>query len=108
MLGIGSAQAPAAFPDVPTVAETVPGYEATTWFGLFTTAGTPREVMLKINAEVQRLFNEPAFRKRFIEPQLYELMTSSPEQFDDFINAETHEVGEGHPRRQPQGRLALN
>ena len=36
----------------------VPGYEANTWFGLFTTAGTPREVVLKINAEVQRLFNE--------------------------------------------------
>ena len=67
----------------------LPGYEATTWFGLFTTAGTPREVVLKINAEVQRLFNEEAFRKRFLEPLLYEVMTSSPDQFDDFIAAET-------------------
>ncbi len=67
----------------------VPGYEATTWFGLFTTAGTPREVVLKINAEVQRLFNEEAFRKRFVEPLLYEVMTTSPDQFNDFIAAET-------------------
>jgi tripartite-type tricarboxylate transporter receptor subunit TctC len=90
MLGIGSAQRLPGIPEVPTVAESgVPGYEATTWFGLFTTAGTPREVVLKINAEVQRLFNEEAFRKRFVEPLLYEVMTTSPDQFDDFIAAET-------------------
>ena len=89
MLGIGSAQRLSGIPEVPTVAESVPGYEATTWFGLFTTAGTPRDVVLKINAEVQRLFNEEAFRKRFVEPLLYEVMTSSPEQFDAFIAAET-------------------
>jgi tripartite-type tricarboxylate transporter receptor subunit TctC len=90
MLGIGSAQRLTGIPDVPTVAESgLPGYEATTWFGLFTTAGTPREVVLKINAEVQRLFNEEAFRKRFVEPLLYEVMTTPPEQFGDFINAET-------------------
>ncbi len=90
MLGIGSAQRLPGIPKVPTVAESgLPGYEATTWFGLFTTAGTPREVVLKINAEVQRLFNEDAFRKRFLEPLLYEVMTTSPEQFGDFMNAET-------------------
>jgi tripartite-type tricarboxylate transporter receptor subunit TctC len=90
MLGIGSAQRLPGIPEVPTVAESgLPGYEATTWFGLFTTAGTPREVVLKINAEVQRLFNEDAFRKRFLEPLLYEVMTTSPEQFGGFIDAET-------------------
>ncbi len=90
MLGIGSAQRLAGIPEVPTVAESgLPGYEALTWFGLFTTGGTPREIVLKINGEVQRLFNEDAFRKRFLEPLLYEVMTSSPEQFGDFINAET-------------------
>ncbi len=90
MLGIGSAKRLPAIPEVPTVAEGgLPGYEATTWFGLFTTAGTPRDTVLKINAEVQRLFNDDAFRKRFVEPLLYEVMTSSPEQFETFIAAET-------------------
>jgi len=90
MLGIGSAQRLSGIPEVPTVAESgLPGYEAITWFGLFTTAGTPRDVVLKINSEVQRLFNEEAFRKRFLEPLLYEVMTSSPEQFGEFITAET-------------------
>jgi len=48
-----------AAPDVPTVAETVPGFEATTWFALFAPAGTPRDVVLKLNAEVQRVFKLP-------------------------------------------------
>jgi tripartite-type tricarboxylate transporter receptor subunit TctC len=49
----------AAAPDVPTVAETVPGFEATTWFAVFAPAGTPREVVARINAELQRVFKLP-------------------------------------------------
>ena len=49
----------AAAPDVPTVAETIPGFEATTWFAMFAPAGTPREVVMKINAELQRVFKLP-------------------------------------------------
>jgi tripartite-type tricarboxylate transporter receptor subunit TctC len=49
----------AAAPDVPTVAETVPGFEATTWFAVFAPAGTPREVVQRINAEMQRVFKLP-------------------------------------------------
>ena len=51
-------RSPAA-PDVPTVAEAVPGFEATTWFALFAPAGTPRDVVQKLNAEVQRVFKLP-------------------------------------------------
>jgi tripartite-type tricarboxylate transporter receptor subunit TctC len=49
----------AAAPDVPTVAETVPGFEATTWFAVFAPAGTPRDVVQRINAEMQRVFKLP-------------------------------------------------
>ena len=48
-----------AAPDVPTVAETVPGFEATTWFAVFAPAGTPRDVVLRINTEMQRVFKLP-------------------------------------------------
>jgi tripartite-type tricarboxylate transporter receptor subunit TctC len=89
MLAVGSAQRRPEIPEVPTTAETVPGYEAVTWFGLFTTAGTPREVILKLNAEVQKLFNEPAFRERVIVPNMFESMASSPEQFAAFIKADS-------------------
>jgi tripartite-type tricarboxylate transporter receptor subunit TctC len=90
MLGIGSAKRMAQIPDVPTVAESgLPGYEAITWFGLFTTAGTPRPVIDKINAEVHRLFADAAFRERFVVPYLYEVMTSSPDAFAAFLAVET-------------------
>ena len=51
-------RSPAA-PDVPTVAETVPGFEATTWFAMFAPAGTPRDVVLRIHAELARVFKLP-------------------------------------------------
>ena len=49
----------AAAPDVPTVAETVPGFEATTWFAMFAPAGTPRDIVARLNAEMQRVFRLP-------------------------------------------------
>ena len=49
----------AAAPDVPTVAETVPGFEATTWFAMFAPAGTPKDIVTRINAEMQRVFKLP-------------------------------------------------
>ncbi len=49
----------AAAPDVPTVAETVPGFEATTWFAIFAPAGTPKDVVARINAEMQRVYKLP-------------------------------------------------
>ena len=51
-------RSPAA-PYVPTVAETVPGFEATTWFAMFAPAGTPRDVVMRINAEMVRVFKLP-------------------------------------------------
>ena len=49
----------AAAPDVPTVAETVPGFEATTWFAMFAPAGTPKDVVARLNAEMQRVYKLP-------------------------------------------------
>ena len=54
-----TAKRSAAAPDVPTVGETVPGFEATTWFAVFAPAGTPKDVVAKINAEMQRVFKLP-------------------------------------------------
>ena len=69
MLAIGSPQRLPQLPDVPTVAESgLPGYEAVTWFGLFTTAGTPREIVGKINAEVQRAVRRPGVPRALHRP----------------------------------------
>jgi tripartite-type tricarboxylate transporter receptor subunit TctC len=93
MLAVGSAKRLPQIAEVPTTAETVPGYEAVTWFGLFTTAGTPREIIGKINAEVRALFTEQAFLDRAIVPNMFEPMISSPEQFAEFIRRDSEKWG---------------
>jgi tripartite-type tricarboxylate transporter receptor subunit TctC len=80
-------------PEVPTTAETVPGYEAVTWFGLFTTAGTPRDVIDKINAEVRALFVEQSFRDRVMTPNMFEPMVSSPDEFAEQIKRDRAKWG---------------
>jgi tripartite-type tricarboxylate transporter receptor subunit TctC len=71
------------------VSETVPGYEASTWFGLATTGGTPRDIVMKINAEVRKILSDPSFQERFMAPQLFESMAATPEEFAQSIKAET-------------------
>jgi tripartite-type tricarboxylate transporter receptor subunit TctC len=90
IFGIGSSKRLAPAADTPTVAESgLPGYEASTWFGLFATAGTPRDIVDKINAEVVKLLADPQFREKFLAPQMFEPMASSPEAFADYIKAQT-------------------
>jgi len=89
VLGVGSARRSAQLSDLPIVAETLPGYEAATWFGLAATGGTPPEVIRKINADVQKVMNDPAFRTKFMEPQMFESMTETPEQFAAYVKSET-------------------
>jgi tripartite-type tricarboxylate transporter receptor subunit TctC len=89
LLGIGSAKRLPQAPDVPTVAESgLPGYQAVTWFGLFGTAGTPRDIVMMLNAQVQRIFSDPDFRTRFLDAQMFESMAGPPDEFADFIKRE--------------------
>jgi tripartite-type tricarboxylate transporter receptor subunit TctC len=91
IFGIGSSKRLAPAADIPTVAESgLPGYEASTWFGLFATAGTPRDIVDKINAEVVKLLADAQFREKFLAPQMFEPMPSSPEAFADYIKAQTN------------------
>jgi tripartite-type tricarboxylate transporter receptor subunit TctC len=90
VLAVGSTQPVPQLPNSPTASESgLPGYEARTWFGLATTGGTPRDIVIKINAEVQKILDDPAFRDRFMAPQMFEPMTSSPEEFSEYIKSQT-------------------
>ncbi len=105
ILAIGSAHRLAQLSDLPTVAESgVPGYEAVTWFGMATTGGTPPEVVNKINADVQKVMNDPAFRAKFMEPQMFESMAATPEQFADDIRRES----QGWARIIAETHLTIN
>jgi tripartite-type tricarboxylate transporter receptor subunit TctC len=87
-LGSSGAKRSTLTPDVPTVAEAgVPGYEVTVWFGLVAPAGTPREVIQKLNAEVTKILAMPDVRERFLA-QGVDPVGSTPEQFADHIRAQ--------------------
>jgi tripartite-type tricarboxylate transporter receptor subunit TctC len=92
LFGIGSTKRLAPAADIPTVAENgLPGYEAATWFGLFATAGTPRDVVIKLNTEIQKILADPDFREKFLAAQMFEPMGSTPEEFADRIRAQTQQ-----------------
>jgi tripartite-type tricarboxylate transporter receptor subunit TctC len=73
-------------PDVPTIAEAgVPGYEATIWLGLMAPARTPRPILEKLNAEVNKIINSPEVKSTW-EKQGAEPMGMSIDQFDKFLH----------------------
>jgi tripartite-type tricarboxylate transporter receptor subunit TctC len=89
MLGVGSATRLPRLPDMPTLAESgLSGYRAGTWFGLATTTGTPAAIIAKINADVLRIIDDPQFGDKFLEPQMFEAIHSTPAEFAANISAE--------------------
>lgn len=87
-LAVTSDQRDPSLPNLPTVAETVPGYEATAWFGIGMPKGTPREFIDKINAEVNRALADPKMRERLAELG-GKPIAGTPEDFGRTIAAET-------------------
>jgi len=87
-LAVTSAQRSPELPDVPTVAETVPGYEATAWFGLAMPKGSPREAILKINAAVNAALTDPTMLKRLTDLG-GKPIGGTPEDFGKVIASET-------------------
>jgi tripartite-type tricarboxylate transporter receptor subunit TctC len=66
-LGVTTAKRSPVLPDVPAVGETVPGYEASAWFGMGVPKGTPREIVLKLNREVNAALADNAMRAKLAE-----------------------------------------
>ena len=82
---IGAARTPAL--DVPTVGETLPGFEVSNWIGLFAPAGTPPEIVARLNAEVQRVMRSPEIEKR-LESEGARFIPTAPQSFAAFQRAE--------------------
>ena len=66
-------------PDIPTVAESLPGFEATSWFAVFAPAGTPKDVVARVNAELQRVFKLPDVQAKMRSLGL-DVAVSTPEE----------------------------
>ena len=94
MIGVGSDRRSGEFPDVPTISESgVPGFEAKSWFGLVAPAGTPPEIIKKINEDVTKVISDPAFARQYLAAQGLVPITGTPEEFAAFIRAETKRWG---------------
>ena len=83
---LGTARSPA-LPDVPTVAESVPGFEVSNWIGLFGPAGMSPAIVSRLNAEVQKIMRSPEIEKR-LETEGAKFVPMTPEQFASFQKAE--------------------
>ena len=94
IIGIGSRQRLADYPDLPTISEGgVPGFEAKSWFGLFAPGTTPRSIVLKINSDVARIFADPAVRETFLARQFMEPITGPPDAYADLIRNDSERWG---------------
>ena len=86
-LAVTSSQRSPLLPDVPTIADTLPGFEIDTWWGLIAPAGTPRDVVLRLNAAFVAALQAPETKTRFAQ-LMAEPVPSTPEQFAGLIQRE--------------------
>lgn len=87
-IAVTSAKRTSALPDVPTIAESgIPGFDASSWFGIFAPAKTPKEIVDKLNAEVRKALEDPEVQKRFADIG-GEIRMYSPDEFRAFVEAE--------------------
>jgi tripartite-type tricarboxylate transporter receptor subunit TctC len=89
-LAVTSRQRAPSAPDIPTVAETLPGYAADTWFGIVAPAGTPRAVIDKLNAAAQRALASEDTKKRYADVGMVSTGAGghTPEDLDAYIKSE--------------------
>ncbi len=87
MLGATGVTRSTNLPDVPTVAETVPKYEATIWLGFMAPKGTPADIVTKLNAEVRKIVNNPDVKTTWAKQGAVP-MSMSVAEFDQYLNAD--------------------
>ena len=92
-LAVTTAKRSPELPDVPTIAEAgVPGYEATSWFGMLAPAATPAPIVAKLNAALVKVLAQPDVKKK-INDQGAEVYSETPAQFAAFIKSESVKWG---------------
>jgi tripartite-type tricarboxylate transporter receptor subunit TctC len=92
-LGVSSPKRLPSLPQLPAIAETVPGYEFGGWQAVFAPAGTPQEIVRRVNSAILKAINTPQF-KDYIAREGSELVGSTPEQLAAFLRAEVKKNAE--------------
>ena len=88
LIAISAARRDPATPDIPTIGETIPGFELTPWWGLLAPAGTPRDVVARLHSESARILALPEIKAHYATLGMA-AVSSTPEQFSAYINEET-------------------
>ena len=86
-LAVSGARRSAALPEVPTVAETLPGFEVVTWYGMFAPVGTPREIIARLHGETVNALASPDVKQR-LAAQGFDADGNTPEQFTEVIRGD--------------------
>jgi tripartite-type tricarboxylate transporter receptor subunit TctC len=87
-LGVSSKARTPMAPDIPAVDESgVPGYDVTVWFGVLTVAGTPRDIVQRLNTEMVKILTSAEVKERFGKMGV-EVVAGTPDQFQRHLNAE--------------------
>ena len=92
-LGVTSAKRFELLPDVPAIAEQLPGYEAVSWYGLFAPAGTPAAVVSRLHTDVVSVLETPDVRRRLMESGVIPTSSASPDAFAVYVRADNARWG---------------
>ena len=84
-LAVTTAKRAKAMPELPSIAETLPGFDVTSWEGMLAPAGTPAEVVAKIADEIRRIARDPQFVENMLKLGAI-AASSTPQEFSAFIN----------------------
>lgn len=79
-------------PDLPTIAETVPGYEATIWLGVMAPKGTPKDVIAFLNSNINKVLNNPEVKATWLKQGAIPLV-KTPEEFDAYLRKDIEKWG---------------
>jgi tripartite-type tricarboxylate transporter receptor subunit TctC len=91
-LGVTTAKRSPLLPDIPAIAESVPGYDLAGWYGFLAPAGTPEAIVTRLHAEVQRIMTSPQMKERYVALAL-EPVERTPQQFGAYIKSELGKWG---------------
>ena len=87
-LGVSTVKRSPLAPEVPSISEAgVPGYDLSVWFGVLAPAGTPRDIIQRLNVEIVKILQSPDVKERFLK-QGVDVQTGTPEQFDALVKSE--------------------
>jgi tripartite-type tricarboxylate transporter receptor subunit TctC len=92
ILAVTNTKRAAVLPAVPTIGETLPGYEFNNWYGIMAPAGTPRAIVDRLNAEVARVLGQPEIRDKFLTLGA-DPLPSTPERFAAVIRTDAEKSG---------------